>query len=352
MANENKKSYFQYIIFGIIFLAVMALLVALMKYKTSGAEGNRLSSDFNYSVDKEFEIDPAIITYRQAGPELATRFERSAAMAFDNEGQLYVAGDSAIHVFDVALNPAGPAVMKQLSVPGEPTALFVDGDTLYIALRNHVMVFDMQTGDTLRWPAYSEESILTAICVERDNVFVADAAGRLVLRYDKQGTLINTLGRKDKSRNIPGFVIPSPWFDMAVAPDGLLRVVNPGRHSIEAYTPRGDLEFAWGHYSPDVDGFCGCCNPVSLAILPNGKFVTAEKGLTRVKIHDADGNFETVVAGPAELLENTDEYKMCEFPDQCQKGGYDLAVRGERIFVLDTAKNIVRIFEKKNDQNQ
>ena len=67
-----------------------------------------------------------------------------------------------------------------------------------------------------------------------------------------------------------------------MASDGLLRVVNPGRHRIEAYTFDGDLEFSWGKVSVGIEGFCGCCNPVNFAILSDGSFITCEKGLTRV----------------------------------------------------------------------
>ena len=63
-------------------------------------------------------------------------------------------------------------------------------------------------------------------------MFVADAGRRIVVRYDLEGNFVNEIGRKDEKRNIDGFVIPSPYFDIAVAKDGLLRVVNPGEHRI------------------------------------------------------------------------------------------------------------------------
>jgi hypothetical protein len=158
--------------------------------------------------------------------------------------------------------------------------------------------------------------------------------------------LLNRIGGKNKVRNIPGFVIPSPYFDLAIADDGLLRVVNPGRHRIEAYTFGGDLEFWWGTYSPNVEGFCGCCNPVNFAILKDGGFVTAEKGLVRVKVYDADGKFAGVVAGPEQLIEACDA-KICQVPTNCQLGGFDLAVDNkQQVLVLDTLRNVIRTFAK------
>jgi hypothetical protein len=125
-------------------------------------------------------------------------------------------------------------------------------------------------------------------------------------------------------------------------PDGLLRVVNPGRHLIEAYTPIGDREWVWGKTSLKVDGFSGCCNPVSLAVLPDGGFVTCEKGLPRMKVYDADGGFAGVVAGPDELGSTDSQAGSCKMQS------FDAAVDSDgRVYVLDTLNNVIRIFEKK-----
>ncbi len=92
------------------------------------------------------------------------------------------------------------------------------------------------------------------------------------------------------------------------------------------------------------DGFCGCCNPVNFAVLPDGGFVTCEKGLPRVKIHDADGVFASVVAGPEGFAEN---WRVCILNalSNCQTGGLDVAVDSMgRILVLDPVERVVRIF--------
>ena len=222
----------------------------------------------------------------------------------------------------------------------------VEDSVIYIGMRGHVEVYDIETKQLTRWESLGEDAVLTSVAVWRGDVFVADAGNRIVLRYDNQGNLINRIGHKDKARNIPGFVVPSPYFDLSVGRDGLLRVVNPGRHRIEAYTFDGDLEFFWGVYSPDVEGFCGCCNPVNFSILGDDSFVTCEKGLVRIKIYDADGVFAGVVAGP-EQLRPTEEPKICQVPAQCQVGGFDVAVDNQqRSLVLDTIDNVVRVFEK------
>ena len=83
----------------------------------------------------------------------------------------------------------------------------------------------------------------------------------------------------------------------------------------------------------EIEGFCGCCNPSHFTILNDGKFVTSEKGIARVKVYNRLGILESVVAGSDQFIEGT--------------VGLDLAVDSEnRIYVLDPVKKMVRIFEK------
>ncbi|GAJ05094.1 unnamed protein product, partial [marine sediment metagenome] len=241
----------------------------------------------------------------------------------------------------------GGNLQGEIRLDSSPRCITVSKNgKIYIGMKDHVQVYDGNKKRLASWQHLNGDAVLTSIAVFKNDIFVADAGNRIVLRYDTNGKLLNRIGGKNKERNIPGFVIPSPYFDLAIAGDGLLRVVNPGRHRIEAYTFDGDLEFWWGVYSPNIEGFCGCCNPVNFAILEDGSFVTAEKGLVRVKVYDVDGNFAGVVAGPEQLIEPC-EAKICQIPANCQSGGFDLAVDNQqRILVLDTIRNVIRIFTK------
>jgi hypothetical protein len=161
-----------------------------------------------------------------------------------------------------------------------------------------------------------------------------------------EGKIVKRIGAKDKELDIPGFVIPTPYFDLLVGTDGWLRVVNPGRHRIEAYTFDGYLEFSWGKFSSKIESFTGCCNPVSIAMLDDGSFITCEKGLVRVKEYDVEGNFVGVVATPKQLAGGR-KIQICQYPAQCQVGGFDIAVDSKgRVLVLDTVRNVVRTFSR------
>ena len=100
----------------------------------------------------------------------------------------------------------------------------------------------------------------------------------------------------------------------------------------------------WGKSSAGIEGFSGCHNPVNFAILPDGSFVTCEKGLPRVKIYSPEGVFESVVAG-TELFDMTEEDLISEEGTEQLKVGLDVAVDSQgRIFVLDPVRKTARIF--------
>ena len=323
-------------------VSVVAGVVALALFDITGEKGSGLDKDFVYDIEDKIKIDPGLIFYTESSEPIVTGFKRSHGIAVDTNGTIYAAGDKAIRLFDSSGNLQG-----EIQLDSSPRCITVSKDgKIYIGMKNHVQAYDGSKKRLASWPSLNGDAVLTSIAVLKNDIFVADAGNRIVLHYDTNGKLLNRIGGKNEERNIPGFVVPSPYFDLAIAGDGLLRVVNPGRHRIEAYTFDGDLEFWWGIYSPNIEGFCGCCNPVNFAILDNGSFVTVEKGLIRVKIYDVDGNFTGVVAGPEQLV-SLREAKICQIPANCQVGGFDLAVDDkQQILILDTIRNVIRTFAK------
>jgi len=331
------------IVAALLIAAVVTGAVSILRLDVTGESGSGLSAEFTYNLSKLAAVDPNLILYAPSGPPVSTGFRQSRAIALDASGRMYVAGDRAIGVFSVAGNPE-----KLIDLSGEPRCLAVADDSrIYIGVGDRVEVLTAEGQPASSWDPLGEEAVLTGIAKYKDDVFVADAGHRVVLHYNAAGVLVGHIGEKDPDKNIPGFIIPSPHFDLAVSRDGLLRVVNPGRNRIETYTLEGDFEFAWGQRSVDIKGFCGCCNPVNFALLPDGGFVTAEKGLDRVKVYSSDGAFVGVVAGPAQLGKEG-QLKVCNTPEECRGGGFDVAVGPDgRVYVLDVTDNVVRVFQKK-----
>ena len=312
---------------------VIAGGIALYRLDTTGERGNGLGDAFNYSLDRWQRTDPRLIGYR---PELKilTHFAEARGVAVGPDDAIYVVGDRVVQVFD----PAGHPV-RAIESEAEPRCLAVasDGD-LFVGLKDHVEVLD-ETGKRLAtWDSLGDNALITSVALASNDVFVADAGNRAVVRYSRAGELRGKIG---------GFIVPSPYLDVVVDSDGMLRAVNPGKHRIETYADDGTLTAAWGKASIGVQGFAGCCNPVHLAVLPNREFVTSEKGLSRVKIYSRDGAFVCVVAGP-EMFEGPKGPGSGQDSMDGKLGwANDVAAdSGGRVIVLDPKQAAVMVFVK------
>lgn len=343
MNNRPGMTKLEALACTIVVFAIAVGLVAVLRLDVTGERGSGLRSDFVYDVSDLTKVDPALILYDESDVTIITEQTGTSAITIDGSDNIYVTGDERIAIFDTA----GKQI-RQFPINGPIRAIAVSTDgKIYIGYKDRIEVLDRHGMTISKWPSLGNEAVITSIAVGTEDVFVADAGNREVIRYDHDGDIVSVIGKKDEDRNIPGFVIPSPYFDLALADDGLLRVVNPGTHRIEAYTFDGDLEFSWGKASAGIEGFCGCCNPVNFAILTDGSFITCEKGLIRVKEYDSDGKFVGVVAATARFVDPK-QARVCETPALCQTGGFDVAVDSrDRVYVLDTIRNIVKIFTKK-----
>ncbi len=344
--NEPQGMVKTQVVIGVL-IAVAAVLavLAVVLVDTTGEQGSGLSQAYNLDVERLARFDPNLILYEEARPPLATGFDRSRAVAIGPSGRLYVAGDKVVQVLDRM-----GAVERIITPAGEPYCLAVTPKgVVYVGLNDRVEVFDAQGQRISTWESLGQRAMLTSIAASDNAVFVADAGNEVVWHFSTTGGLIGRIGEKNPARNIPGLIVPSPYFDVAVAPDGLLRVADPGRTRIDAYTFDGDLEFSWGQAGMGIESFCGCCNPANFAILANGGYVTAEKGLIRAKVYTADGTFKGVVAGPEQLVEGGAS-RVFESVEDAKKGGFDVATDDTgQIYVLDTIENVVRVFRPKGD---
>jgi hypothetical protein len=326
-----------------------------------GGRNTRLSSDrsasglsdrFRYDLAELKKVDPALVKYHETAT-IPVGLKQARAVSVGPEDRIYVAGDRAVAVFE-----AKGTKRSEIALGDEPRCLAVAGPRhafpgrVYVGMRKHVEVYDPARAPSpgwsrvAAWEDVSPSAVLTSIAVGQRDVFVADAGSRLVVRCDPSGKRLGEIGRRDPAKDVSGFVVPSPYFDVALTADDQLRIVNPGRFRIEWYTSEGTPQGYWGQSGVRIDRFCGCCNPANIAVLPDGRVVTAEKGLPRVKVYEADGTFFGVVAGPetfaptlTALEETRDEHRLPVLDVAADSHG--------RILVLDPAAGKVRIFEAK-----
>jgi hypothetical protein len=315
----------------LIIISALVLLLALVAF---------MVKDFFFSKPDninpyEFELanvrtgDTTGAAYIETG-QIKTTLEEIHGIALDASGRLYISGKEGIEVFD----PSGKAESK-FKIEGTANCISVEENhNLLLGMQDHIEIWNKNGKLLAKWKSCGPDAVITSIAAKGDNVFVADAGQKVVYRYDLKGNLINKIGLKDPATGVPGFIIPSPYFDLGISKDGNLWVVNPGRHSFEKYSFDGTLITSWGKASMAMEGFCGCCNPSNFAFIQDSMFVTSEKAIERVKIYNADGSFRCIVATPDKFKEGTK--------------GLDLAVdKQNRILVLDPVKMLVRIFEPK-----
>jgi len=260
------------------------------------------------------------------------------AAAPDN--RLLVAGDKEIRLFE-----DGGELVQSFALSHPPHCMHLSGaGELLVGYARHYDVHDLAGERRHSTARFSERSFLTSIATLDESVFLADAGNREVIVCDREGTVERRFGKIGQDEANPGFAVPSPYFDLTVDPQGKLRIANPGRLRVETYTPDGRFESSWGEPGMGIDRFSGCCNPVYFTMTADGGFVTSEKGLARIKVYDANGEYSGVVAGPDFLVDDKELAKRaCE---DCSIGaGFDVAVddRG-LVHALDPFRMTIRTF--------
>jgi hypothetical protein len=290
--------------------------------------------EINYSP---FGRDPDEIAKEKAeGPaykeinQFATGIDSIFGIAIDHSDMVYVSGVNGLAILD---NSGKQEMLIPLKGIARTVAVDKAGQ-IYLGMEDHIMILDHSGQLLSEWKPESNRSILTSIAVTPTDVFVADAGEKVVYHYDHSGKLLNRIGEKEPQNGIPGFVIPSPYFDLGISPAGKLWVVDPGRHTFMNFSYDGKLISKWGKSSMSDDGFCGCCNPSHFSFLPDGSFVTSEKSIDRVKIYSPEGIYLKLIAGQDCFTAGT--------------RGLDLAVDSiDRIFILDPVMKKIRVFVKK-----
>lgn len=241
-------------------------------------QGDGVPESYRFDIAEAVAIDPAKIRWEQIEERDLGFINASDAVMLGST--IVVAQEQSVHLLGLV-----DGEKQTLPMPGKVTALEAQGKRLFVALKSYVQLWE-QKGVSQILPDLGEQAYITSMTKAGEDLYIADAGRRKVLRYRGD----------DLVWELDDFLVPSPYFDVAFH-DGLLWVANTGKHTLEAYDSAGEQKQSFGSTGMKLDQFCGCCNPCHFLMLSDGRFVTAEKGLHRVKVLKPDGSLDGAVAG-------------------------------------------------------
>jgi DNA-binding beta-propeller fold protein YncE len=229
---------------------------------------------------------------------------------------------TAIEYRPVAGWPNLPANLKL----GGVAAVATDAaDRVYLFHRgkNPIVVLD-KDGKYLR--SWGDEHVKTAhgLRVDRENnVWITDIGHHLVMKFDADGKLLLTLGKKDQAgATRDTFNKPT---DVAVAPSGTFYVSDGyGNSRVVKFAKDGKYLAEWGTKGKEPGEFN---LPHAICLDAQGQVYVGDRENNRVQVFDPDGKFVA-------------QWKESGAP-------YGLFLTGQgRMFVADGRGNAVRILDE------
>ncbi|MGE5358663.1 MAG: hypothetical protein ACM3NQ_06555 [Bacteroidales bacterium] len=230
-----------------------------------------------------------------AGPGTACQFRRAlAGLALGPRDAIYALGDDEVRV----LEPGG-RFAHSWKAPAKASCLGVAPDgRVVVGSPGRVDLYDAKGATRIGgFAAGTREkpAEVTALRFVRDEILVADAAAKIIRRYDLRGAELGVIGDRNKTG---GFMLPNGSLDFDVDAAGVVHATDTGRHQVTSWTLDGKMVGSFGKFGMTrPEDFVGCCNPVNVAVAPGGDIVTAEKMIARVKVFDRDRALVAVI-GP------------------------------------------------------
>ncbi|MDP8245184.1 MAG: hypothetical protein P9L94_13955 [Candidatus Hinthialibacter antarcticus] len=332
---EEKISHSKRWTIGLILAAVAGAVFSIFRIDLFG-EKPVANDPMNLPLADLLKSDPALHLYEESAPRIQTGLDHARLIAIDRNDAIYTVSGTQVKSFDSAGKPRSLHIQTETEI----SAIEVSNDgPIYLGLSDHIEIFNADGQRTAQWNPVGEKGLITSIAQYENHVFAADAGIKAIHHFDAEGNKINTFGE---------FAIPSFYFDVAVAGEDKLYAAHTGEHRIETFNFQGDMTAWWGAFSmTKPDRFCGCCNPIHFALLPNNQgFITCEKGIVRVKVYDAAGEFVGYVAPPEQFSKHD---AGCQSPESCfSASGVDAVVDSNgRVLVLDPTQSEVRAYSKK-----
>lgn len=320
----------------------------------------------------------------------------TACFCVNEQQVIFIGGDRHVAVYTekglrVGLFPVTGTPLC-MTIP-KTDRLFAE--KLLLGFRDRVEIYEIAADYTAKliteWKPFAGNVEISSLAVSGDAVYVADSGEKVIYKCNAQGEILLSIGvsslskpsekEMDKqeshektveaepiahegsgpvtnaSRHVFTGFDPRPTvsLSLAVAPSGhLIYVTNPGVFRIETFRPDGTWvpELSWGDATTDFVGFCAPANPVGLSVMSDGRLLTVEKTINRIKLYGTDGFLSTVVAPseqldrlPGNLLERGRRDVPRNLLPYAAQRPLQAAPMGDRVVVFDPVFHLIRIYQ-------
>ena len=247
-------------------------------------------------------------------------------VAVDAADQVIALGDGEIRVF-----ASDGSLLRRWRIADTAECVGVGPDgRVYLGGAGRIDIYerDGRTAGGFTFGKAGDPPAVSAIKVFKTDILVADASARIIRRFDASGRQLGLIGDQNKTKT---FILPNGRLDVDVDGAGVVRATDTGRHQVSAWALDGTPLGRFGKFGmSDPADFVGCCNPVNVATTPDGKVVTAEKMVARVKVFEPDGRLLAVI-GPE------------HFDPKCTQIHLAVDAKG-RILAADPVRRQITIF--------
>ena len=254
-----------------------------------------------------------------------TKCKRLSSFCMNADGNLLVcdAGSNVVRV----ITPKDE-LKATWKMPFKPMAICTRSDgTAVVAGTGKVAIVakDGKVTKTADIPAASKYATASGVAAMGDDVFVCAYGGRTgfaVYRFNSK------LG--DRKEIVKGLRGCCGQQDIT-SDSKSLYVAECARHRVVKYDRNGKMIGSFGKRDrTGVEGFGGCCEPKNLCFGPDGDLYTGSSANARVKRYTPDGKFVGVVGSPKSTR-------------GCLRVTLAISKDGSRIYFLDSGKNVIRV---------
>ncbi len=160
---------------GVVVIVAVVLIIVVLDALNSRT-GQRGDNPYKLEVDQYYEVDPALIVYKEVRQ---IKLGDVQPMGLDYaKGKIYLLKDLALQV----LSEKGEELLL-INLPDSGHCIHVNQQTIYIGFTNYVGQYHEDGRLIKSWDTLDERAVITSIATKADQVYVADAGNRRVIRY-------------------------------------------------------------------------------------------------------------------------------------------------------------------------